>query len=164
NNLDPAFRTTRGTMFNVRGIGAFAPRLETGGPIVKDRLFLEQTAQFRYGTSDVPSRSEDELKTTKWFSSFTRVDANLSTRHSLVATGGIFPSVANWATLGTFTPPEATADIHSQVNHACATERVIWSDTLFSETTGQVHESETEVLPQGKPLMELRPEITLGNF
>src|SRR5262249_48243639 len=76
NNLDPTFRTTRGTMFNVRGIAALAPRFETGGPIVKDKLFIEQAAQFRYATSDVPSRSEDELKTTTWFSSFTRVDAN----------------------------------------------------------------------------------------
>ena len=164
NNLDPTFRTERGTMFNVRGIGAFAPRLETGGPIVKDRLFLEQAAQFRYGTSDVPSRPEDELKTINWFSSFTRVDANISTRHSLVATGGVFPSAATWATLGTFTPPEATVDIHSHVNHVGATERAIWSDTLFSETTGQIHESQNDVLPQGKLLMELLPETTLGNF
>jgi TonB dependent receptor-like, beta-barrel/Carboxypeptidase regulatory-like domain len=164
NNLDPTFRTTRGTMFNIRGIAAFAPRLETGGPIVKDKLFIEQTAQFRYGTSDVPSRSEDELKTTMWFSSFTRVDANVSPRHSLVATGGVFPSVAKWATLGTFTPPDATADIHSQVNHVGATERAIWTDTLFSETTGQIHESENDVLPQGKLPMELLPETTLGNF
>src|SRR5262249_31195917 len=140
------------------------PRLETGGPIVKDKLFLEQTAQFRYGTSDVPSRSEDELKTTTWFSSFTRVDANVSPRHSLVATGGIFPSVAKWATLGTFTPPEATADLHSQMNHAGATERAIWSDTLFSETTGQVHIAENDVLPQGNLPMALLPETTLGNF
>src|SRR5262249_8442324 len=78
NNLDPTFRTARGTMFNVQGIAAFAPRLETGGPIIKDQLFLEQTAQFRYGTSDVPSRPEDELKKTKWFSSFSRVDWNVS--------------------------------------------------------------------------------------
>jgi len=77
NNLDPGFRTERGTIFNVRGVNVFAPRLETGGPLVKDRLFLEQTAQLRYMTNDVPSRSEDELKTTTWFSSFTRVDANL---------------------------------------------------------------------------------------
>jgi len=164
NNLDPTFRTTRGTMFNIRGIGAFAPRLETGGPIVKDRLYIEQTAQFRYGTSDVPSRSEDELKTTKWFSSFTRVDANMSPRHSLVATGGVFPSVATWATLGTFTPPEATVDIHSQVNHAGATERAMWSDMLFSETTGQIHESQNDVLPQSKLPMQLLPQTTLGNF
>jgi hypothetical protein len=164
NNLDPTFRTSRGTMFDIKGIGAFAPRLETGGPIVKDRLFLEQTAQFRYGTSDVPSRPEDELKTTRWFSSFTRVDWNLSPRHSIVGTGGLFPSAETMATLGTFTPPEATADIHAHVNHGGVSERALWSDTVFSETTVQVHEAQTEVLPQGSLPMQLLPETTLGNF
>ena len=164
NNLDPTFRTARGTMFQIKGIGAFAPRLETGGPIVKDQLFLEQTAQFRYGTSDVPSRPEDELKTTRWFSSFTRVDWNLSPRHSVVGTGGFFPSEETWATLGTFTPPEATADIHAHVNHGGVSERALWSDTVFSETTVQVHEAQTNVDPQGQLPMQLLPETTLGNF
>ena len=164
NNLDPTFRTRRGTMFDITGIGAFGPRLETGGPIVKDRLFIEQTAQFRYGTSDVASRPEDELRTTKWFSSFTRADANLSPRHSLVATGGLFPNVTTLATLGTFIPPDATADIHSHVNHAGVTERALWTDSVFSETTVQVHEFLTDVVPQGAAAMVLRPETTLGNF
>jgi Carboxypeptidase regulatory-like domain/TonB dependent receptor len=164
NNLDPTFRTARGTMFDIRGIGAFAPRLETGGPIVKDRLYVEQTAQFRYGTTDVASRPEDELKTTRWFSSFTRVDANLSPRHSLVATAGFFPSVESEATLGTFTPPDATADIHARVNHVGVTERALWSDSMFSETTVQVHEARTDVLPQGQLPMQLLPDTTLGNF
>ncbi|HJZ77622.1 MAG TPA: TonB-dependent receptor [Vicinamibacterales bacterium] len=164
NNLDPTFRTARGTMFDITGISAFAPRLETGGPIVKDQLFLEQTAQFRYATSDVPSRPEDELKTTRWFSSFSRVDWNLSPRHSIVGTGGFFPSVETWATLGTFTPPDATADIHAHVNHGGVSERALWSDSLFSETTVQVHEAQTDVLPQGTLPMRLLPETTLGNF
>jgi len=164
NNLDPTFRTARGTMFNIKGIGALAPRLETGGPIVKERLFVEQTAQFRYGTTDVPSRSEDELKTTRWFSSFTRVDANVTPRHSIVGTAGFFPSVETQATLGTFTPPDATADIHARVTHGGVTERALWSDTVFSETTVQVHEARTDVVPQGTLPMELLPETTLGNF
>ena len=164
NNLDPTFRTARGTMFDITGIGAFAPRLETGGPIVKDRLFVEQTAQFRYGTTDVASRPEDELKTTRWFSSFTRVDANASPRHSLVATAGFFPSVETQATLGTFTPPDATADVHALVNHAGVTERALWSDSVFSETTLQVHEARTDVRPQGQLPMALLPGTTLGNF
>src|SRR5262249_32972594 len=164
NNLDPTFRTARGTMFDITGISAFAPRLETGGPIVKDQLFLEPTRQVRDGTSDVPSRPEDELKTTRWFSSFSRVDWNLSPRHSIVGTGGFFPSVETWATLGTFTPPDATADIHAHVNHGGVSERALWSDSLFSETTVQVHEAQTEVVPQGTLPMELRPETTLGNF
>ena len=164
NNLDPTFRTARGTMFDIKGVGAFAPRLETGGPIVKERLFVEQAAQFRYGTTDVASRSEDELKTTRWFSSFTRVDANASPRHSLVATAGFFPSVETQATLGTFTPPDATADVHARVNHGGVTERALWSDSFLSETTLQVHQARTDVVPQGQLAMTLLPDTTLGNF
>jgi len=165
NNLDPTFRLGRsGQPFDIKGIGSFGPRLETGGPILKDRLFLEQTAQFRYSASDVPSRPEDELRRTKWFSSFTRVDATLAPRHSVVGTGGFFPSVTEWATLGTFTPPDATVDVRARVNHAGITERSLWTDKLFSETTVQVHEYRTDVSPQGSAPMELRPDTTLGNF
>lgn len=165
NNLDPNFRVGRtGNPFDVKGLRSFGPRLETGGPVVPNKLFLEQTAQFRYFATDIPSRPIDELQRTKWFSSFTRADAVLSPRHSIVATGGFFPSVATWATLGTFTPPEATADIHARVNHVGATERALWTDSLFSETTLQVHQYQTDVLPQGGAPMELQPETTLGNF
>src|SRR5262245_62453672 len=165
NNLDPTFRLGRsGQPFDVKGIGSFGPRLETGGPILKDRLLLEQTAQFRYSASDVPSRPEDELRRTKWFSSFTRVDATLAPRHSVVGTAGFFPSVTEWATLGTFTPPDATVDVRARVNHAGITERSLWTDNLFSETTVQVHEYRTDVIPQGSAPMELQPDTTLGNF
>ena len=164
NNLDPTFRTRRGTMFDIKGISAFAPRLEAGGPLIKDRLFVEQTAQFRYGVSDVPSRPEDELRKTTWFSSFTRVDANLTPRHSVVGTGGVFPSLTRQATLGTFTPPDATADLRSQVNHGGITERALWSDAIFSEVTFQVHDNQIDVEPQGSAPMRLQPDTTLGNF
>ncbi len=165
NNLDPAFRTSRtGNPFDVLGISYFSPRLETGGPIIKDRLFLEQTAQFRYTTADVPSRPQNELKTDRWFSTFTRVDANLSPKHSLMATSGFFPRVSTDANLGTFTPPLATVDQHSKVNHGAFTERALWTDSLFSETTVQMHHYTNEVTPRGSLPMELLPETTYGNF
>ena len=164
NNLDPTFRTRRGQPFDIMGIASFGPRLETGGPIISNRLFVEQTAQYRYGASDVPSRPQDELRTSKWFSSFTRVDANLSPRHSLVATGGFFPSRSSLATLGTFTPPDATVDIHGNVNHGSVTERSVWTDTLISQTTVQMHEYRTEIDPQASLPMRVLPETTLGSF
>jgi hypothetical protein len=165
NNLDPAFRTKRGgNPLDVKGISFFSPRIETGGPILKDRLFLEQTAQFRYSTRDVPSRPENELKTDKWFSTFTRVDANLSPRHTLMGTGGIFPRVSTFTNLGTFTPPDATADQHSHVNHGTVTERALWTDSLFSETTVQMHQYVNRVNPKGTAPMQLLPDNTLGNF
>src|SRR5262249_13362164 len=60
--------------------------------------------------------------------------------------------------------PNATVDINGHVNHGGISERALWSDSLFSETTVQVHEARTEVLPQGALPMALLPETTLGNF
>lgn len=165
NNLDPTLRAKRHQdLYTVTGISSFGPRLELGGPIVKDRLFLEQTAQYRYSATDVPSRPENELQTTHWFSSFTRVDANLSPAHSLVASGGLFPSSTKQALLGTFVPPESTVDLDERANYGAVTERALWSDHLVGETTLQMHDYRAEVMPQGPALMELWPDTRVGNF
>lgn len=165
NNLDPTFRTKRGgSPFDVKGIGVFGPRTEIGGPIVSERLFVHQTAEYRYSASDVASRPENELRTAHTFSSFTRADANLSPRHSMVATFGLFPRRSAQDTLGTFTPPDATVDLHASASQVGVTERALWTDTLFSETALQLYSIWTDVLPQGAAPMELRPETTAGNF
>jgi hypothetical protein len=165
NNLAPTFRSKRHEdLYNINGIAGFGPNFELGGPIVKDRVFLEQTAQYRYSSDDIPSRPEDERRTTHWISSFTRVDANLSPKHSLVATGGFFPSVTTFASLGTFTPPDATVSVHEQVALGTVTERALWTDSLVSESTVQVRNYRASVEPQGTEPMRLYPETTLGNF
>ena len=164
NNLDPSFRTRRHQPFSIIGISAFSPRLETGGPIVKGRVFLQQAAQYRYRTSEVASRPQEDLKTAHAFSSFTRLDANVSARHALVAAGGVFPSISRYATLGTFPPPSAAADLNSGVTALSVTERSVWSDALFSETTVEMNRYRSEVLPQHPLPMELLPETTLGSF
>lgn len=165
NNLNPTFRSKRHQdLYNINGIAGFGPNFELGGPIVKNRIFVEQTAQYRFSSDDVPSRPEDERRTTHWISSFTRIDANLTTKHSLVGTGGFFPSVTTLASLGTFTPPDATVDVHERVVLGTATERALWSDALVSESTVQVRGYRASVRPQGTAPMQLFPETTLGNF
>lgn len=164
NNLDPAFRTERGSAFHVKGISSFSPRAETGGPLIRNKLFLQQAVQYRYRTNDVPSRPQDELKRSHRFSSFTRVDANLSDRHSLVGAVGLFPAKATQANLGTFIPPAASVDMKGNVNTFGISERALWSEKLFTETTVEAHSYSTDVMPHGTSAMELLPETTLGNF
>jgi carboxypeptidase family protein len=137
-NIEPGFRLKRYTLFNITGIGSLKPGFVTGGPIGDGSVWLEQSAQYRYDTTDIPSRPEDQLKTAQSLSTFTRVDAKLSPRHSLIVTGGVFPSSVDQATLGTFTPPAATADTSSQAVHGMLTERVILSTRTFLESTVQV--------------------------
>ena len=165
NNLSPTFRSKRHqALYNINGIAGFGPNFDLGGPIVKNRVFVEQTAQYRFSSDDVPSRPEEERRTTHWISSFTRVDANLTPKHSLVATGGFFPSITTLASLGTFTPPDATVDVRERVVLGTVTERALWSDSLVSESTVQVRGYKASVRPQGTAPMQLYPETTLGNF
>jgi len=164
NNLDPWFRSERKKDYEIKGIAGFAPRLAVGGPLVQDRLFVEETAQYRYSVADVPSRPENELQTTHWFSSFTRVDANLTPAHSVNVTGGWFPSVAKLASLGTFVPPDAAVDLHERVNRFAISERALWSDRFVGETSISTYNDQTTLLPQGTAAMQLWPDTTLGNF
>lgn len=164
NKLDPSFRNKRGNPIGIIGISSLSPRFETGGPLIKNRLFLQQAVQYRYRTSDVASRPQSEVRRSQRFSSFTRLDANLSPRHLLIGAAGLFPASAQSATLGTFTPPDATVNTRGLVGTGSVTERSLWSDAIFSETTGEIHTYKTTVLPRGPAAMELLPETTFGNF
>jgi hypothetical protein len=163
-HLEPSLHNKRHQPFHFTGLDSFGPWFETGGPLISDRLFVEQSVQYRYDTADVPSRPEDERQITHWLSTFTRVDANISARHSLTGTVGFFPSKQLFATLGTFTPPDATIDLYSRANNGSLTERSVWTDSLVSESTVQVQQFSTEVRSRGAAPMELVPETTLGHF
>jgi hypothetical protein len=163
-HLEPSLHNKRHQPFHFTGLESWGPWFETGGPVVDDRLFLEQSIQYRYDTTDVPSRPEDERQVTHWLSTFTRADLNMSPRHSITGTVGFFPSKQLYATLGTFTPPDAAIDVYSRANNGAMSIRSIWSDTLVSESTLQVQQFNTDVRPQGTAPMEILPETTLGNF
>ena len=164
NQLDPSFRQERGTLLHIIGLASFSPRIELGGPLVKDKFFIENSFQYRYHANDVGSRPQDELVTSHRFSSFTRVDGAVSPRQSLTAVAGFFPSIVHDATLGTFTPPAATVDTHGGINTGAATLRSVWSNDVFTETTVEVNKYSTDVTPQGSAPMDLRPQQTFGNF
>jgi outer membrane receptor for ferrienterochelin and colicin len=164
NRFGPTFRNRQDQPFSFTHIDAWGPRFATGGPLIKDTLFLEQTGQFRYSTGEVPSRPPSEERTSTSMSSFTRADANVSSRHMLGATVGLFPNTSTFATLGTFIPPDASVDFHNFGKQASVTERAMWSGKTVSETTVQFYQSRSDVVPQGAAPMELQPDTALGNF
>ncbi len=164
NDFDPNLRTARDNPFKVTGLMEFAPRFEAGGPVIPHRVFLEQTAQYRFVTNEVPSLAENILSTDRSFTTLTRVDANLSPRHSLVTSGGLFSTQSSEATLGTFVPPPATVKLLDHLFHVAASEHATWSDWLLTESTIRIQSGDTTASPQGLAPMELLPETTNGNF
>jgi len=161
NRFGPSVRTTNDGGLR---IDAYNPRLEVGGPVVKDRLFLHQSMQMNYRIGDQSSVAESAQRVTKSISTFTRADASLSPRHLLVATVGIFPSVTDYSNVGTFTPPEASVNVHIFGKQAAVTERAVWSNRMLSETTVQWYQSRTDVEPQGTDPMRMQPDFVFGNY
>ncbi len=161
NRFGPSFRSTNDGGLRV---DAFNPRFEIGGPLVKDRVFLEQTGQVRYSIGDLSSRPETDQRITKALSSFTRLDTVLSPRHALVATVGMFPGTTEYATVSTFTPPNASVNLNLFGKQIAITERGVLTDRTLSETTFQWYGSRTDVDPLGPAPMELQPDTALGNF
>jgi hypothetical protein len=59
----PTLRSGRNESLRSPAYQASRPTFPSSGPLVRDRLFLEQNIQYRYSTDDVASRPEDELRT-----------------------------------------------------------------------------------------------------
>jgi hypothetical protein len=163
-DLDPSLRNKRNEPLHYTGLESIGPWLETGGPLIDGRLFVEQSLQFRYESDDVPSRPENERVVTNWLSTFTRADLRLSPTHSLAATLGYFPSTQQNGTLGTFTPPNATVQRDTRAGNGAVTWRSVWSTSVVGESTLQIQQFSIGVSPYGQSLMELWPDTTLGHF
>ncbi|MEE8585929.1 MAG: carboxypeptidase regulatory-like domain-containing protein, partial [Acidobacteriota bacterium] len=125
NNFMPRLKLRDGA---IMGIGGFTPRFGARGPLVKDKLFLAQTIQYRFLVTDVPSLPELEADTRlESFASFTQLDANLSEKHTLSTIISVFPRKLDFANLDTFNPRPATVNIHQRGYNIGFSERAILS-------------------------------------
>jgi hypothetical protein len=88
----------------------------------------------------------------------------VSEGESLVVSVGFVPGSVSNATLGTFTPPPATADIDNRFSHAMMTERAQIGGQTFLESMLAFHTFDTSVEGKGAATMQLLPDTTLGNF
>jgi len=92
---------------------------------VKGRCFSSRQRSTAYSTTKWPVLPEDERPYHERLSSSPALDANLSPQHSLTATAASSPKATTFASLGTFTLPPATVDVHDNVYHMAVTERAV---------------------------------------
>lgn len=161
---DLSFRNVRDKPWAFTGVETFGPRIGFGGPVIKGRLFLEQSAQARYEVAEVWSRPPDETRQSLWLSTFTRLDANLSERNTLIASFNFFPSRATDVTLSTFNGPDVTADQKDRLLTGSFAAHSTLSDSAVLESTLQFNGFHVDVKGHGLAPMELAPSGNSGNF
>jgi outer membrane receptor protein involved in Fe transport len=99
------------------GIEKFLPRLTVTQPLVRNRIALTQSFEYRYNRPEIkkanlpPLHDDTKLES---FSSFTRVDFQITNRHTAAINLSFFPQKLNYVGLDTFTPQESTANLRQR--------------------------------------------------
>jgi hypothetical protein len=161
-NFMPRMRRRDGS---IMGVEASTPRLTITTPVVRGRVALTQSFEYRFVRTPVdtlpPLKRDTELES---FDSFTQVDLNLSERQNASVTVAFYPQKLNYLGLNTFTPQEATPDLRQRGHFLAFSDKwVSPSGALFASQVS-FKTLDSDVKPHSQDVYELQVETTTGGF
>jgi hypothetical protein len=111
-NFVPRLRDRDGT---IAGLGAATPRMTFTGPIVKDRIAVTQSFEYRFVRTPVnslpPLARDTKLES---FDSYTQFDFILTPKQTATASFAFYPQKLDFLGLNSFTPQPSTPDFHQR--------------------------------------------------
>jgi hypothetical protein len=112
-NFVPRVRDRDGT---IRGIGAATPRLTFTGPLLKDKIAITQSFEYRFVETPVNSlpalQRDSKLES---FDSYTQLDYTISSKQTANVSLAFYPQKLDYLGLNTFTTQQSTPDFHQRL-------------------------------------------------
>lgn len=146
------------------GLRSSTPRVSFGGPLIKNRLHIIESAQYEMRSVPVITLSfPDNQQRREGYNSFTGIDYVINSSNALTASVHAANNHVRYANLDFFNPEPVTPNDSSSSFTADVTEHAVISGTLLdsSLTASRFHAS---VWPQGLLPMELAPGGNTGNY
>jgi len=148
----------------IQGISRFGPRAIVGGPLVRNRLFITESAQFEMRKTKVPSLPDGANdRRVDRISSYTRVDAIPADRHLLTGTFAVFPRHLQFVNLDTFNREPVSPDTKEHGYQLDFTENASFGSMLL-ESNVTLRRYDVEVDPRGQLPMQLALSERAGNY
>ena len=161
-NLFPRARDRDG---DIVGLESVTPRLTVTGPLVKNRVAITQSFEYRFVRTPVqslpPMQRDMKLES---FDSFTQVDVSLSETHSATFSFSAFPEKLAYLGLNTFTPQESTPDLHQHGYQGSAQDRYIFGANGLLTSQINYQKYDADILPNSTAPYRLLLETTEGGF
>jgi outer membrane receptor protein involved in Fe transport len=164
NNFVPRPLKRPDETFTFRGLRSFSPRATIGGPLVADRLWLTEAVQYRYVRTPMKSQEGEPTMDLRSLDVFTRLDAHLSTRHTLTSGLVVFPRAIEKVNLNTFVTPAATPDFEQRGFQAGVQDNLVLAATTVLESTLSVRRYDVDIERRGRDAMVLSPSGISGSF
>ena len=161
-NLLPRARDRDG---DVVGIESFTPRLTVTGPLVKNRVAITQSFEYRFERTPVqslpPLQRDMKLES---FDSFTQVDVALSETNNATFSFSTFPEKLAFLGLNTFTPQPSTPDLHQRGYQDSAQDRYVMGSSGLLTSQINYQKYDADILPNSTAPYQLLVETTEGGF
>jgi outer membrane receptor for ferrienterochelin and colicin len=111
-NFTPRLRVRDGS---IRGIGSSTPRTTFTGPLLRDKIAITQSFEYRFVETPVnslpPFERDSRLES---FDSYTQLDFTISSRHTANTSVSFYPQKLDYLGLNTFNTQESTPDFHQR--------------------------------------------------
>ncbi len=161
-NIVPRLRDRDGT---IAGLGAATPRMTLTGPVMKGRIAITQSFEYRYIRTPVnslpPSQRDTKLES---FDSYTQFDFNITPKQTATASLALYPQKLDFLGLNTFTPQPSTPDFHQRGFQAYLQHRYIVGDKGLLISQFSYKRFDADIAAQGDDPYRLLLETTEGGF
>ena len=161
-NILPRWRDRGG---HIVGIGAATPRMTFTGPMIKNRVAITQSFEYRFVRTPVNSLPPLQRDTTlEGYDTYTQADLNLSPKQTATVSLAVYPQKLQYMGLNTFTPQPSTADYHQrgfdiygQHRYMAGGDRALISQLSFKNY-------DADVTPQSNDPYQLLIDTTEGGY
>jgi carboxypeptidase family protein/TonB-dependent receptor-like protein len=146
------------------GFRAYNPRAWLGGPLVRDRLFVSQSIEFKLNKIRIPGVPEpNNFSEVYSYDTFTRIDTGAG-GHTVSATLAVFPRDLRYVNLNTFNHDPVTANLRLRGYNAAVSDTATLTPRLVAALSFNSTLYHTGIFGQGDEAMELTPEGNRGNY
>ena len=161
-NILPRPRVRDGSLM---GIESATPRMMFTGPIIKDKVAITQSFEYRYVRTPVNSLPPAERdQTLEGFNSYTQFDLNINAKQTATVSVAVYPQRLEYMGLNTFTPQPSTVDYHQRGYQVYGQHRLLTGadSALTSQISYKTYDADTT--PEGTGPYQLLINTTEGEF
>jgi hypothetical protein len=158
----PSFR---GKNDHLVGIANFTPRVEIGGPIVKDKLNFSQDVSYEFRKDPVRGLTWPLNETDVYaFDSFSNLQWILSPKHLVNINLNIFQSDNLYANIDSLIPQTASVNFRRRGGSLGVSDAYQFASGIFLTTLVRYTKFHTDAHGQGSDEMTINPEGWGGNY
>ncbi len=163
-NIMPRPRVRDGSII---GLSSATPRMTFTGPLIKDRLAVTESFEYRFVRTPVNSDTLPPLqRDTKLegFNSYSQYDLTISPKQTATLSVAVYPQKLDFLGLNTFTPQPSTGDFHQRGYQLYGQDHYLLGPDSILTSQLSFKRYDVDVTAQNNQPFQLLVDTTEGGF